>query len=115
MRAALLLALALATSAAQAETPAPKERVVHIEARKFSYSPDVVELRVGEPVILEFTSIDRSHGFAAPDLDLRADIKPGETVRLKLTPSKAGTFPFHCDVFCGSGHEEMEGKIVVKE
>jgi heme/copper-type cytochrome/quinol oxidase subunit 2 len=24
-----------------------------------------------------------------------------------------GTFVFHCDVFCGSGHEEMAGRIVV--
>ncbi len=115
MRAALFAAVALFAAAAHADEPAPKERVVHITARKFSYSPDVIELRVGEPVVLEFTSLDRTHGFAAPDLDLRADIAPGQTVRLKLTPAKAGTFPFHCDVFCGSGHEEMEGKIVVKD
>jgi cytochrome c oxidase subunit 2 len=25
----------------------------------------------------------------------------------------SGTFPFHCDVFCGEGHEEMTGEIVV--
>jgi len=26
-----------------------------------------------------------------------------------------GDFPFHCDVFCGSGHEQMEGTIKVTE
>jgi len=25
-----------------------------------------------------------------------------------------GTLEFHCTVFCGSGHEEMSGVIVVK-
>ena len=24
-----------------------------------------------------------------------------------------GTFEFHCDVFCGSGHEEMSGRFEV--
>jgi len=28
-------------------------------------------------------------------------------------PDKLGAFDFNCDVFCGSGHEEMAGRIVV--
>jgi hypothetical protein len=30
-----------------------------------------------------------------------------------VRPERAGTFAFHCDVFCGDGHEEMSGRIVV--
>ena len=26
-----------------------------------------------------------------------------------MTPTKIGEFTFLCDVFCGSGHENMEG------
>ncbi len=26
-----------------------------------------------------------------------------------------GRFPFHCDVFCGLGHGEMTGMIIVTE
>jgi cytochrome c oxidase subunit II len=33
---------------------------------------------------------------------------------VRIVPDKAGTLPFHCDIFCGSGHEEMTGEIVVK-
>jgi cytochrome c oxidase subunit 2 len=32
-----------------------------------------------------------------------------------VQPDTAGKFFFACDVFCGSGHEEMEGEIVVTE
>jgi cytochrome c oxidase subunit 2 len=32
---------------------------------------------------------------------------------LAFTPRKAGQFAFSCDVFCGSGHEGMDGVIVV--
>ena len=28
-------------------------------------------------------------------------------------PDKTGKFTFSCDVFCGDGHEEMTGTIVV--
>jgi cytochrome c oxidase subunit 2 len=30
-------------------------------------------------------------------------------------PDKVGTFPFHCDIFCGEGHEDMTGKFVVTD
>ena len=35
------------------------------------------------------------------------------TLRVRVVPEKVGTFDFHCDVFCGSGHEEMAGRIMV--
>jgi cytochrome c oxidase subunit 2 len=35
--------------------------------------------------------------------------------RVRLVPDKVGTFPFVCDIFCGSGHEDMTGTIVVTE
>ncbi|HXD51403.1 MAG TPA: cytochrome c oxidase subunit II, partial [Burkholderiales bacterium] len=38
---------------------------------------------------------------------------PGKTTRLRLVPDKTGTFVFLCDVFCGTGHEEMNGKLIV--
>jgi cytochrome c oxidase subunit 2 len=91
----------------------PGERVVHVVARKFSYSPDVIELQLGVPVVIELTSADRDHGFSVPELGLRIDVLPGKTARVRVVPQRPGTFDFHCDVFCGSGHEEMAGRIVV--
>jgi len=66
-------------------------------------------------VVLQFTSLDRLHGFNCPGLKLRLDIRPGKVNTLRFTPDKAGTFPFHCDNFCGSGHEGMKGTIIVTE
>jgi cytochrome c oxidase subunit 2 len=34
-------------------------------------------------------------------------------VRLAFTPDRPGEFEFVCDVFCGSGHEDMGGVIKV--
>ena len=70
-------------------------------------------LKKGDPVVLELTSQDREHGFRQEELGIRVDVKPGETARVRLVPQQTGSFAFACDVFCGSGHEEMAGEIAV--
>jgi cytochrome c oxidase subunit 2 len=90
------------------------ERVIKITAHKFTYEPNEIQLKLGEPVVLELTSKDVTHGFNLPDLGLRADLEPGETVRVRLVPEKAGTFEFHCDNFCGIDHENMSATIIVQ-
>jgi cytochrome c oxidase subunit 2 len=91
----------------------PKERVIKVTAKKFDYTPSEISLVKGEPVVLEFTTQDVVMGFNAPDFGVRTDIVPGKVSQVRLTPDKTGTFSFHCDVFCGSGHEDMNGTIVV--
>ena len=94
---------------------AENEQVIQITAKRFEYSPKEITLKKGVPVVLEFTSLDRLHGFDCPGLKIRMDIHPGKVNRLRFVPDKAGTFPFHCDNFCGSGHEGMKGTITVTE
>jgi len=64
-------------------------------------------------VVLELTAEDIFMGMNIPDFGVRSDIVPGKTMQLALTPDKAGTFTFLCDVFCGDGHEGMSGTLVV--
>ena len=49
----------------------------------------------------------------SPSSVLRADLKSGQVTRVRIVPDRTGTFEFRCDVFCGSGHEDMAGEIVV--
>ena len=92
-----------------------KERRIKIQAKKFEYTPNKIILKTGQPVVLEFTSVDFIHGFNIPDMNLRADLPPGQITKVRFTPDKAGEYEFLCDNFCGSGHEEMSGKIIVKD
>lgn len=114
LRFVTLFALA-AACVAHFVTAQPGERVVTVVAERFQYTPAEIRVRKGEPVVLEFTTRDVTMGFNAPELGVRADIVPGQVVRVRLVPDQAGTFTFHCDIFCGSGHEEMTGTIVVTE
>ena len=52
-------------------------------------------------------------GFSVPDFKVRGTIIPGQKTEVAMTPDKIGEFTFLCDVFCGSGHENMEGTIRV--
>jgi len=96
-----------------ATTPVKGEQIIRITAKKFAYSPSQIVLKKGDPVVLELTSQDREHGFRQEELGIRVDVKPGETARVRLVPQQTGSFAFACDVFCGSGHEEMAGEIAV--
>jgi cytochrome c oxidase subunit II len=110
---AFLLGSLTAGAADQAPSPAANEQVIKVTAKRFEYSPSVITVKLGTPVVLELTTLDRVHGFEIPDLKLKAEIKPGEVNRVRFVPDKVGTFDFHCNIFCGSGHEDMSGQIVV--
>ncbi|CAN5256283.1 hypothetical protein BH10PSE14_BH10PSE14_12780 [soil metagenome] len=114
--AALLLGSALGGTAARlaAQQPAPKPAEIHISAKKFEFQPNRITAKVGQPLVLVLTSEDRIHGFKMPELGLRAEIVPGQETRVTLTPDKTGSFTFFCDVFCGGGHEDMDGTLVVE-
>ncbi len=107
---ALLAGSALGAVRLAAETPAE----IRISAKKFEFHPNKVTGKAGQPVVLVLTSEDRIHGFKMPDLGVRTDIVPGQETRVTLLPAKAGSFTFFCDVFCGDGHEDMDGTLIVE-
>ena len=111
----LLAGGTVALGLAGAARPQEAERVIAIVARKWEFVPQEVPLRRGEAVILELTSPDTAMGFALDSGGIRADLTPGKVVRLRLQPDKPGPIGFYCDVFCGSGHEGMDGVLVVSE
>ncbi|MFC3110638.1 cupredoxin domain-containing protein [Undibacterium arcticum] len=88
-------------------------RVIRVQARRFSFTPNELHLQLGQPVVLELTTADVVMGFNIPDLKKRADIIPDTVARLELTPDRIGTFSLFCDIFCGDGHETMTGKVIV--
>jgi cytochrome c oxidase subunit 2 len=93
----------------------PTEREIHITAKKFEFTPDTITVKRGESIVLVISSQDRKHGFNLRAFGIRTDVNPGGTARIRFTPNKTGKFTFSCDVFCGEGHEDMTGTIIVTE
>ena len=117
--AAAALGLCAATTfgfglAAWAEAPPVEHlKLVKVSAKRFVFSPSNITLKKGETVDIELHTEDVLMGFNVPDMNTRTDILPGQVMHVKLTPTRTGTFEFLCDIFCGSGHENMNGTITV--
>lgn len=107
-------ALALGSMLAFAQDK-PTARVIKVVAKKFEFVPGEIHVKKGETVILQFTAPEVPMGFNLADFGIRTDIVPGKVTTLQLTPARAGSFIFACDVFCGSGHEDMSGTLFVSD
>ena len=110
-----VLGLLAVVGAAGMPSIAAEEQVIRITTKKFEYDLREITLKKDVPVVLELTSSDRVHGFNQPDFGVRGDAVPGMVTRFRFTPDKTGEFVFFCGVFCGDGHEEMSGTLIIKE
>jgi cytochrome c oxidase subunit II len=110
------LIMALAVYSTPTRTRAGESaQVVKITASKFHFTPDHITLVKGQPVTLQLTSTDATHGFMIRALKIDTDIKPGTVTEMTVTPATAGTFKAICDHYCGLGHSGMKMTVVVVE
>ena len=104
----LPLVVALAPGAAHSPT------TIDVRISRYAFSPERIEVRLGETVRLNVASVDGTHGFQVRALGLRAHIPAGgKTVTIDLTPRQAGTFEITCSEYCGSGHGRMRAQLIV--
>jgi cytochrome c oxidase subunit 2 len=108
----LLLGATAWTGGAVAGQDAPRE--IDVVARRFAFEPSRVEVRVGERVRLRVVSADGVHGMEIKKFKVKKEIPRGTTpVVIEFTASEAGEFPILCSEYCGDGHEDMQGQLVV--
>jgi len=84
-------------------------RIIQVNATSFEYSPNVITVKKGDPVKIIINDVDKTHGIAVPDLGVNG------IGSVEFTPDKIGTFSFRCPTYCGSGHREMTGTLIVTE
>lgn len=83
-------------------------------AKQFSFEPSVIEVSKGDKVRLIVTSKDVPHGISIPEYGINERLDPGKPVTIEFIADKEGTFTAFCSVFCGSGHSNMKGKLIVR-
>ena len=110
---AAVLTVGVIGSYVAARAAEPPAKVIEMVAKRFDYTPGQLVLKKGEPVIFELTTRDVLMGFNLPDFNLRADMVPEKVTRVRFVADRTGTFTFLCDVFCGEGHERMQGTLTV--
>ncbi len=84
-------------------------RVINLRAVKFSYDPGTITVKKGEHVRIVIDNSDTTHGIVIPSLGVSG------IDSMEFTANTSGTYEFKCPTFCGSGHRNMTGTLVVEE
>ena len=90
-----------------------EERFFEIKAKKFSYTPNIINVNKGDVVRIRLISEDVHHCFFLDGYGIRTSAYPGQEGSLKFTADKTGRFSFRCSVTCGEFHPYMIGYLAV--
>jgi cytochrome c oxidase subunit 2 len=107
------LLVALTFSGGAAAPPEPPG--VNVFAKRVEFEPSAITGAVGQPVRLMVRSEDGVHGLEIKKFKVNKDIpRGGEAVIINFTPNAVGEFPIMCSEYCGDGHDDMRGTLVVQ-
>ena len=68
----------------------------------------------GDTIVLKIRNLDVPHGFGLDEFGINTVTPPAEVTTIKFTASQEGQFTFYCTVFCGTGHPNHKGTLIVQ-
>jgi cytochrome c oxidase subunit 2 len=90
----------------------PAGTEVYLLARLWQWYP-VLELEKGQSYRIHMSSADWQHGFSLLPINMNIQVHPGYEMVVTMTPTETGEFGIVCNEYCGIGHHQMSGKIIV--
>lgn len=95
------------------ETSPGRYEVVLI-GQAWSFTPNEVRVPAGSEVTFLMTSPDVIHGFNVEGTRLNVMLIPGQVARVSYRFEEPGEHLIICHEYCGIGHHNMWGKVVVE-
>ena len=92
-----------------------KQWMWHVEHGNGVRENNTLHVPVGQPVKLTMISQDVLHAFYIPAFRVQEHVVPGRYTQLWFTATKAGEYHLFCNMYCGTQHSEMGGKVVAME
>lgn len=94
--------------------------VIDMLADDWYFEPDKITVSEGDHVrlVIETEHSETGtydHGIHIPSLGVNEPLAAGETHEVEFIADEAGEHQFYCNVYCGEGHHNMEGEIIVEE
>ena len=84
------------------------------ENKMFSVK-DTLVVPIGEPVKLIMSAEKTSfiHSLFIPDFRVKQDITPNRYSQMWFIAESEGIYDYYCTEYCGAGHSNMNGKVIV--
>jgi cytochrome c oxidase subunit 2 len=73
-----------------------------------------IHLPIDQPFKVVLRSKDVLHDFYVPQFRAKMDMVPGQVSYFWFTPTKIGEYEILCAEYCGTGHYNMRGKVIVE-
>ena len=90
-----------------------------VKAQQFAFVIPGQPIKAGVPVTFHLTSSDVNHGFAVyngqNEFLFQAQVMPGKTQDYVYMFKKPGRYRVVCFEYCGVGHDQMRGQLVVEK
>jgi cytochrome c oxidase subunit 2 len=91
----------------------PNAYSVHMLAHMWAWTPSPLHVPQGAAITFYVTSADVLHGFQVPGTTINVTAVPGIIGSVTYTFEHAGTYNIICNEYCGIGHQNMIGRIIV--
>lgn len=81
-----------------------------IDATNFAFDLTEIKVNKGDTVKLTLKNSQGNHALKVEGYD--KEVKGGKTI--SFVADKTGEFTYICSIFCGGGHGDMVGKLIVQ-
>lgn len=105
-----------------------QEETVQIESFQWGFTPQQIEVPVNTKLTLEFvtSTFEKEPDFTvhswyleAPydigPVELHEDTDPDVDAKVEFVADQTGEFQYECTIYCGTGHANMKGTLIVTE
>jgi cytochrome c oxidase subunit 2 len=86
---------------------------VYAVAKMWQFEPAQIVVPTGSEVDFFLTSSDVVHGFNIPEKNVNLMAVYGNINKATVKFDKPGVYKIICHEFCGTGHQSMQGEVIV--
>lgn len=79
-----------------------------------AFADTTISVEKGAALTLRIKNLDVTHGFGLDEFGINKVTPAGEVTEIKFVADKQGIFSFYCTVFCGTGHPNHKGTLIVE-
>ncbi|GBD26394.1 Cytochrome c oxidase subunit 2 [bacterium HR30] len=86
---------------------------VYLVSRMWFFDPGEIRVPPGSDINLYLSSLDVTHGIYIEGTNVNLMAVPGSVNFARVRLEREGVYRIFCHEYCGLGHQNMAGKIVV--